>query len=88
MPVALGQTQLPAPGDVTHDFGLTFSAHLQDSAHPGREAVIPRPPPPARAGRGCCPVLVIAPWRRLEPLEYYEGTNPRKPISSRGRAKR
>src|SRR5262249_59792317 len=34
------------------------------------------------------PVLVMAPWRRLLQLEYSEGTTPRNPISSHGRAKR
>ena len=87
MSVALRKTQLRSPGDIADCLGLSFLTHLQDSAQPGREAVIPGRLH-QHAPAWLLPVLVISPWRRLEPLEYSEGTNPRKPISSRGRAKR
>src|SRR5271154_3691394 len=41
-PVALCETQLSAPGDLTHRFGLTFLALLDPAADAGSEAVVPR----------------------------------------------
>src|ERR1700676_3135128 len=40
-PVALCETQLSAPGDLTHCLGLTFLAHLVSAADAGSEALVP-----------------------------------------------